>query len=68
MRFCLEFRALNKITTLVTYLLPRINDALNNLSGAAAFSTLDLRSGYHQIEMGPNDISKTSFSTPYGKF
>ena len=69
MRFCLDFRALNKVTRLVTYPLPCINDALNNLSGATVFSTLDLRSGYHhQIEMDPNDIFKTLFSTPHGQF
>ena len=68
MRFCLDFRTLNKVTRLVTYPLPCINDALNNLSRAAVFSTLDLSSGYHQIEMDPNDISRTSFSTPYGQF
>jgi hypothetical protein len=67
-RFCLDFRLLNKVTKPITYPLPRINDAINCLSGATYFTTLDLRSGFFQVEMKESDIEKTAFSTVYGLY
>ena len=46
--------------------LPRIDDALDTLSGSKWFSTLDLASGYWQVEMDPADKEKTAFITPFG--
>jgi hypothetical protein len=48
------------------YPLPRINILFDQLSRAKAFSKIDLRSGYHQIKIRPEDIPKTAFSTRYG--
>ena len=50
------------------YPLPRVDDTLDTLSGAKWFSTLDLTSGYWQVEVEPNDREKTAFCTPDGLF
>ena len=67
-RMCIDYRALNKLTRRNTYPLPRIDDLLDNLSGAKYFSSLDLASGYHQIVLQPNDCEKTAFNTHIGKY
>ena len=51
-----------------SYPLPRVDDLLDSLADAQWFSTLDLRSGYWQVEVNPADREKTAFSTPHGLF
>ncbi len=48
--------------------LPRIDDILDALRGSMYFSTLDLYSGYWQVEMDQRDIDKTAFVTRQGLF
>src|SRR5690606_4236607 len=67
-RFCIDFRKLNSVTKKDTYPLPRIDDALDTLHGASYFSSLDLRSGYWQVPMHPDDKEKTAFLTPDGLY
>ena len=59
---------MNKITIKNKYPLPRINDLLDQLQGAQVFSKIDLRSGYHQLKVKPEDIEKTAFRTRYGHY
>ena len=48
--------------------LPRIDDTLDFLSGSRWFSTLDLKSGYWQVEIAPEDREKTAFILPNGLY
>lgn len=67
-RFCVDYRALNKITRKDVYPMPRVDDALDCLQGAEYFSSLDMRSGYWQIPMHEPDKEKTAFATPDGLY
>ena len=67
-RFCVDFRALNDITKKDSYPLPRIAESLDALFGTQYFSSMDLMSGYWQIEMDPESREKTAFVTHAGLF
>ncbi|GBG71926.1 hypothetical protein CBR_g10862 [Chara braunii] len=68
LRLCIDYRKLNVQTIKNVGPLPRIDDLLERLGGAKYFSKLDLKSGYHQIEIQPRDRYKTAFKTRYGHF
>lgn len=67
-RMCVDYRELNKVTVKDRYPLPRIDVLLDKVGKARVFSKLDLRSGYHQIRVNPEDVPKTAFSTPSGHY
>ena len=68
LRFCVDYRALNDITIKDRYPLPRIDEMLESLGSAKWFTALDLASGYWQIEMEPDSIAKTAFTTKFGNY
>ena len=67
-RLCIDYQALNKITVQNRYLIPRIDDLLDQLKGVKYFSKFDLKSGYHQVPIEPTDVWKTSFKAKEGLF
>ena len=67
-RWCCDFRKLNEVTIKDAYPLPRIDMCLDCLGAAKYFTTMDLQSGYWQLEVDPVDRHKTAFTTKYGLF
>ena len=65
-RFCVDYRRLNSATLKDSYPLPRINGSIDALSDSCWFSTLDLASGYWQVEVEERDRPKTAFTTGSG--
>ncbi|PIK47135.1 hypothetical protein BSL78_15986 [Apostichopus japonicus] len=68
LRLCVDYRKLNGKTRKDAYPLPRIQESLDALTNAKWFSTIDLISGYHQVEMAEEDAQKTAFITPFGLY
>jgi hypothetical protein len=68
LRMCVDYRLLNEVTIKSKYPPPRIDLLFDQLVGAKVFSKIDLCSGYHQIQVRPEDISKIAFTTRYGLY
>jgi hypothetical protein len=68
LRMCIDYRSLNKLTIKDKYLIPRIDDIIDNLAGATIFSRLDATSSYYQIEMNNEDRQKTAFAWKGGLY
>jgi len=66
MRMCIDYRSLNAVTVKNKYLLPRIDDMLEQLWNAKFFFKIDLQSGYHQMKIRTEDIPMMAFVTMYG--
>ena len=62
LRFCIDLRKLNARTIKDAYSLPRIEESLDCLNGASIFISLDLKSGYWQVELDDESIPLTAFT------
>ena len=67
-RLGIDFRKLNEATIKQVFPIPRMDEILDQLGRSRYFSTLDLASGYHQVEVDEEDREKTAFSTPFGHY
>ncbi|CAF4545674.1 unnamed protein product, partial [Rotaria magnacalcarata] len=68
LRFCVDYRKLNASTIRTAYPMPRVDDTLDSLREAKYISTLDLRSGYWQVEIDPDSRDKKAFITHRGLY
>ena len=62
---CINYRELNKVTIKNKYLLPRINNMIDQLHGASIFSKVDLQYDYHQLKVKGKDVPKIAFLIRY---
>lgn len=67
-RLVIDYRKLNEKTIDDRYPIPNITDILDKLGRSIYFSTIDLASGFHQVEINSKDIPKTAFSVENGHY
>lgn len=64
--FCVDYQKLNDLTLKDAYPLPRVDENLDALAGNCYFTSLDLASGYWQVELAEGSKDKSAFVTKYG--
>ncbi|XP_078246503.1 uncharacterized protein LOC144588161 [Pogona vitticeps] len=67
-RFCVDYRKLNRVTTPDAYPMPRLDNLIETIGGCQFISSLDLVKGYWQLRIDPRDQEKTAFCSPFGLY
>lgn len=67
-RLVIDYRKLNEKTIDDRYPIPNITETLDKLGKCNYFSSLDLTSGFYQVEVAPEDVKKTAFNVEHGHF
>ncbi|XP_078249909.1 uncharacterized protein LOC144589343 [Pogona vitticeps] len=67
-RFCVDYRKLNRVTTPDAYPMPRLDNLIETIGGCRFISSLDLVKGYWQLRIDPRDQEKTAFCSPFGLY
>jgi len=67
-RLCVDTRKANAAIIRERIPIPTVNEVLENLNGSTVFSKLDLRLGFHQIELDEGSRDTTTFATHDGLF
>ena len=67
-RLCLDMREANKAVERTRYPIKTVDEILQNLNGSKVFSKIDLKWGYHQLELDPESRGITTFATHNGLF
>ena len=65
---CIDYKELNKVTIKNKYPPPQIDDLFDQSQGATTFSKIDMRSGYHQLLLPPEDVPNTTFRIRYSHY
>jgi hypothetical protein len=68
LRFCVDYRVLNKLTRKDRYPLPLIQETLRNLSEATVFTKLDVIMAFHRMRIAKGDKWKTAFRMRFGLY
>lgn len=69
LRICVDYRRLNEVTSVASYYpLPNITETLDRLAGASFFTSIEMVSGYYQMEIAEENKDKTAFISPYGLY
>lgn len=68
LRFCVDYRVLNAMTTKNRYPLPLVSETLNRLAHAKFYTKLDIISAFHKLRMKEGEEWKTAFRTRYGLY
>ena len=67
-RLCIEFKAINAITTPLPFYMPRVEEVLERVEKSRVISKIDLSNRYYQVPMHPGDVEKTVFVCHQGKY
>src|SRR6266540_3979750 len=67
-RFCIDYKKTNAITIVDAHPLPIVNDTVDKIGGKKYYTSIDLASGYWQVEVDENSQDITAFVTPWGLY